>query len=146
MCGPGLVPRDGRPLGRELEIARLLRFIHRQKIQNVVWVTGDVHYAAAHHYDPERAQFKDFAPFWEFVAGPLHAATGGPAALDDTFGPEVRFNGVPSTLTTYPGPAGGLQFFGVVNIAAATRVMTVSLHNLTGSTIYSIDLEPGRVP
>ena len=31
----------------------------------------DVHYCAAHHYDPARARFTEFDPFWEFVAGPL---------------------------------------------------------------------------
>jgi alkaline phosphatase D len=133
---------DGMPLGREMEIARLLRFIRRNNIRNVVWVTADVHYAAAHRYSPEHAQFQDFTPFWEFVAGPLHAATGPPLQLDNTFGPEVRFNAVPSTLTTYPGPAAGLQFFGTAKIAGATGIMTVSLHNLAGARIYSIDLEP----
>ncbi|WP_425388824.1 alkaline phosphatase D family protein [Corynebacterium lactis] len=37
---------------------------------NVVWLTADVHYTAAYHYSPERAQFTDFAPFWEFVSAP----------------------------------------------------------------------------
>jgi phosphodiesterase/alkaline phosphatase D-like protein len=107
-----------------------------------VWLTADVHYTAAHHYDPGRARFQDFDPFWEFVSGvgvggvlerhrhlpgppgdrdvaeeleprggrqdpgrarfqdfdpfwefvsgPLHAGTGEPNALDDTFGPQVR--------------------------------------------------------
>jgi alkaline phosphatase D len=135
---------NGQPKGRELEAADLLRFIRQRQIRNVVWVTADVHYAAAHRYDPERAQFKDFLPFWEFVAGPIHAATGPPAPLDDTFGPEVRFNGVPADLTSYPGPWGGLQFFGLVRISAATRIMTVRLVNLAGETIYSTDLEPAR--
>jgi alkaline phosphatase D len=135
---------DGPPLGRELEIADLLRFIRRNKIQNVVWLTADVHYAAAHHYDPARAVFKNFNPFWEFVAGPLHAATCPPSALDNTFGPEVRFNGVPATLTSYPGPSAGLQFFGTVNISAATSVMSVRLHKLNGEVIYTVDLEPER--
>jgi alkaline phosphatase D len=134
--------RGGPPMGRELEVADLLGFIRQRQIRNIVWVTADVHYSAAHHYDPERAQFKDFLPFWEFVAGPIHAGTGGPAALDDTFGPEVRFMGVPPKLTSFPGPAGGLQFFGMVRINAATGVMTVRLHNLAGETIYSTDLEP----
>jgi alkaline phosphatase D len=149
----GLIVRDGEnfeafangggpPLGRELELADLLRFVKQRQIRNVVWVTADVHYCAAHHYDPERAQFKDFLPFWEFVAGPIHAGTGAPAALDDTFGPDVRFNGVPPTIKALPGPWGGLQFFGMVRIDAATRVMTVRLHNLAGDTIYSTDLEP----
>jgi len=34
-------------------------------VANVVWVTADVHYAAAHRYDPNHAVFQDFSPFWE---------------------------------------------------------------------------------
>jgi alkaline phosphatase D len=135
---------NGPPRGRELEIADLLRFIRDRAIRNVIWVTADVHYAAAHRYDPDRAVFKDFSPFWEFVAGPIHANTGALAALDDTFGPDVRFTGVSPGLAAYPGPAGGLQFFGTVRISAVTRMMTVQLHNLAGDTIYSTDLEPVR--
>jgi len=54
---------------RELEVAGVLRFIRDRRIRNVVWITADVHYAAAHHYSPERARFTEFDPFWEFVAG-----------------------------------------------------------------------------
>jgi alkaline phosphatase D len=68
----------GVPLGRELEIADLLRDLKRNRVRNVVWITGDVHYCAAHHYHPTRAKFTDFDPFWEFVAGPLNAGTFGP--------------------------------------------------------------------
>jgi alkaline phosphatase D len=136
---------DGPPLGREHEIAELLQFIRRHRIRNVVWVTADVHYAAAHRYDPERAQFKNFDPFYEFVAGPLHAGTGLPCTLDNTFGPRVLYNSS-AALTTAFGPASGLQFFGMVKIAASTGVMTVSLHNLTGDKVYSIDLEPQPRP
>ena len=67
---------DGPPRGRELEIADLLRFIKASHINNTVWLTADVHYAAAHFYSPDKAQFQDFMPFWEFVAGPLHAGNG----------------------------------------------------------------------
>jgi alkaline phosphatase D len=133
---------DGPPLGREHEVADLLRFIRERKIQNVIWVTGDVHYAAAHHYHPDRAQFKDFNPFWEFVAGPLHAGTFGPNTLDNTFGPEVRFSSVPAGMTPNQPPSAGLQFFGLVRIAAKTNLMTVELRNLAGETIYSVELVP----
>jgi alkaline phosphatase D len=44
-------------------------------VVNTVWLTADVHYAAAHYYNPDKAQFGEFDPFWEFVAGPLHAGT-----------------------------------------------------------------------
>ena len=47
-----------------------LRFIRDNGIENVVWLTADVHYTAAHYYDPNQAQFQEFAPFWEFVSGP----------------------------------------------------------------------------
>ena len=151
----GLVVRDGAsfyeaiangdggaPLGRELELADLLRFIRDSGIRNVVWVTGDVHYCAAHHYDPARAAFTDFAPFWEFVAGPLHAGTFGPNTLDATFGPEVRFNGVPPGMKGNRPPGDGLQFFGTLTIDGKTRALTAKLHDLSGTVLYSEELAP----
>lgn len=138
----GIANGDGPPLGREFEIADLLRFIRQQQIQNIIWVTGDVHYAAAHHYHPDRGRFKDFAPFWEFVAGPLHAGTFGPNPLDNTFGPEVRFSSVPPGMAPNRPPSDGLQFFGLVRIEGKTSVMTVELKNLAGETIYKVEMEP----
>jgi alkaline phosphatase D len=132
----------GAPLGRELEFADLLKFIRDRRIRNVVWITADVHYCAAHHYDPSRAAFTEFSPFWEFVAGPLHAGTFGPGTLDRTFGPEVRFTGIPKGMKGNRPPSDGLQFFGMMRVNARTRQMTVSLRNLAGDTLYSIDLNP----
>lgn len=96
--------RRRRPY-RELEIADLLRFVQRAEVRNTVWLTADVHYCAAHHYSPERAAFKDFAPFWEFVAGPLNAGSFGPNALDGTFGPQVMFQKAPLVQNSSPSPA-----------------------------------------
>ena len=130
----------GPPLGRELEIASLLRTLKDRRVRNVVFLTGDVHYAAAHHYDPARARFREFLPFWEFVAGPLHAGTFGPNPLDPTFGPEVRFLGIPAGMKPNRPPSEGLQFFGLVTVEAKTRAMTVQLRNLAGETIYKVEL------
>ena len=150
----GLVVRDGTlfeavanddpgaPLGRELEVADLLRFIRAQSIRNVLWITGDVHYCAAHHYDPSRAVFTDFSPFWEFVAGPLNAGTFGPATLDKTFGPEVRFVGIPPGMKGNRPPSDGFQFFGTLRIDARRRALTARLHDLSGKTIFSVELAP----
>jgi alkaline phosphatase D len=135
---------DGPPLGREHELVRLFRFIQRRNIRNIVWLTADIHYAAAHHYDPARARFAEFLPFWEFVAGPMHAATGAPLVLDDTFGPEVRFVGVPAEPLPINGPYSGLQFFGTVGIDGASAAMTVRLHNLAGETLHEVELTPWR--
>ena len=132
----------GAPLGRELEIAGLLQHLKRQRVRNVLWVTADVHYCAAHHYDPSRARFAEFDPFWEFVAGPLHAGTFGPGELDDTFGPEVRFVGIPAGMKPNRPPSTGLQFFGTLKVAGRGRVMTVRLHDLSGKAIFNLELPP----
>ena len=68
---------DGPPRGRELEIADILRFIKTAGVANTVWLTADVHYAAAHYYNPDKAQFQDFEPFWEFVSGRCMPARSG---------------------------------------------------------------------
>jgi alkaline phosphatase D len=136
----------GPPLGRELEIAGFLKALKDRRVANVVFVTGDVHYAAAHHYDPARARFGDFRPFWEFVAGPIHAGTFGPAVLDPTFGPEVRFLGIPPGMKPNRPPTEGLQFFGLLRIDAKTRVLTAELRNLAGDKLYSVDLPPESRP
>ncbi len=132
----------GKPLGRELEIAGLLSFIKHAGVKNTVWLTADVHYAAAHHYNPDKAKFQDFAPFWEFVSGPIHAGTFGPNDLDDTFGPELKFVKAPPEGKANLAPSEGYQFFGHVNISADTRVMTVTLRDTDDNALWSIDLDP----
>lgn len=129
---------DGSPLGREMELAGLLSFIKRERIRNTVWITGDVHYAAAHHYAPDRAAFTDFDPFWEFVAGPMHAGTFGPNVLDGTFGPEVRFSAVAPTPNR--PPSDGLQFFGTLDIDPRTQALTAALHDLAGQRLWEVEI------
>ena len=131
---------SGPPLGRELEVAELLRFLRSERVKNVVWITGDVHYAAAHHYQPEQARFTDFDPFWEFVAGPLHAGTFGPAPLDPTFGPTLRFQGIPEGMKPNRPPSEGLQFFGTLDIDHRTGALTSRLHDVAGRVLYSVEL------
>jgi alkaline phosphatase D len=133
---------DGPPLGRELEMANLLAFVKRHEIRNTVWITGDVHYAAAHRYDPGRAVFTDFEPFWEFVAGPLHAGTFGPSALDPTFGPDVRFQSSQPGMPQNRPPSDGQQFFGTLRVDARSQRLTAALWNLAGDRIFSVDLDP----
>jgi alkaline phosphatase D len=132
----------GAPLGRELELADLLRDLQRNRVANVVWITADVHYCAAHHYDPSRAAFTAFDPFWEFVAGPLNAGTFGPSVLDKTFGPDVKFVGIPPGMKPNRPPSDGLQFFGLLRANAKTRALTVELRDLAGKTLYQVELPP----
>jgi alkaline phosphatase D len=133
---------DGAPLGRELEMARLLREIKRAGIRNVVWLTADVHYTAAHYFDPAKAKFSDFSPFWEFVSGPLNAGSFGPNKTDATFGMQVVYQKAPQEQNT--APTAGLQFFGQVDIDAKSKAMTVTLKDLTGASLYAKTLAPQR--
>jgi alkaline phosphatase D len=134
---------NGMPLGRELEMADLLGFMQREKIRNTVWLTADVHYTAAHWYDPSAAKFQDFDPFWEFVSGPIHAGTLGPGELDQTFGPQLKYVKAP---TAEQGqnlpPSAGLQFFGQVEIDGTTRQMKVTLRDVADQALWSVTIDP----
>ncbi|MFE4838104.1 alkaline phosphatase D family protein [Arthrobacter sp. NPDC056691] len=132
----------GAPLGKELEIARVLSAFKRNRVKNVVWLTADVHYTAAHHYSPERAVFQDFDPFWEFVGGPINAGSFGPNQMDATFGPEVVF----SRAGAYAGESprsGESQYFGHVDLGE-DDVFSVTLRNANGAVIFRKDLNPER--
>jgi alkaline phosphatase D len=133
---------DGAPLGRELEFAEVLAHAHRNGVTGIVMLTADVHYAAAHHYSPDRAPGRDFTPFWEFVAGPLNAGGFGPNALDGTFGPEARFVAAPPRQVA--SPLEGSQFFGEVRIDGGSERMTVSLRDLDGRVLHRVELDPDR--
>ncbi|MHA5052974.1 alkaline phosphatase D family protein [Streptomyces sp. SD15] len=133
----------GAPLGRELQIAELLRYIKHRRITGTVWLTADVHYTSAQHYQPSRAAFTDFEPFWEFVSGPLNAGAFPANTLDGTFGPERVFVKAPTASNV--SPAGGYQFFGEVDIDGDNGELTVRLREQDGSVLFTQVLQPGRV-
>jgi alkaline phosphatase D len=143
VCSDAVAQGDGPPRGREHEIAGLLAFIRHAGVRNTVWLTADQHYTAAYYYDPNRAVFQDFEPFWEFISGPLHAGTWPPGRLDNTFGPQARYvNGCRAGQQENLAPCYGLQFFGHVAIDGATEVMTVTLKDVENRDLWSVDIEP----
>lgn len=111
-------------------------------MKNTVCPTADVHYTAAHYYNPDKAAFQDFEPLWEFVSSPLHAGTFGPNDLDMTFGPVLKYIRVCDARQANLSPAAGLQFFGHVAIKADTHVMTVTLRDVADNALWLVDLEP----
>src|ERR1700709_384939 len=132
---------DGPPRGRELEIADILRFSKTSGVVNTVWLTADVHYAAAHYYNPDKAQFQEFEPFWEFVSWPLHAGTFGPNELDHTLRPEVKLIQAPGPDKQNAPPSAGMQFFGHVQIEGTSGQMTVTFHDRTATAPWSTTLD-----
>ena len=136
---------DGPVQGREGEIADLLAFLKHAGVRNTVWITADMHYTAAHYYDPNKAVFQNFDPFWEFISGPLHAGTWPPGELDNTFGPRVVYQkGCSQEQGDNLAPCFGLQFFGQVAIDGATEVMTVTLKDVEDRNLWATTIEPAR--
>lgn len=127
----------GAPLGRERELADVLIALKARGVKNVVWVTADVHYAAAHFFDPARAGL-DYTPFWEFVAGPIHAGTFGPNDLDPSLGAELEFIWAPPPGTGNLAPWDGLQTFGTLDVEP--DVLTVGLWGIDGKQRFSVAL------
>ncbi|NMO57243.1 alkaline phosphatase [Actinoplanes sp. TBRC 11911] len=128
---------NGAPKGRELEFAQVLQSAHRHGVTGIVFLTADVHYTAAQHYDPARASIQDFTPFWEFVSGPAHAGAFGPNALDGTFGPRTAFVHAPPVANA--SPAEGYQHFGEVEISSSGE-LTVYLRDRDGNSLWSTTL------
>jgi alkaline phosphatase D len=62
---------DGTGFERERQV--MVDCILGQKVKNVVFLAGDVHYVQANAYDPNGDGIADFH---EFIAGPLSAASG----------------------------------------------------------------------
>jgi alkaline phosphatase D len=130
----------GDPLGRERELADILATIKSRGIENTVWLVADVHYAAAHHFHPDRAVFTDFNPFWQFIAGPFHTRARRPHRLDRTFGPRAAFASTPEDLRGNHAPSAGYLYYGFGRIDGRTGALSVSLHDLAGTTLFRVEL------
>jgi alkaline phosphatase D len=133
----------GMPSGREREIADILSFIKAHGIRNVVWITADVHYAAAHRFHPDRAGARDFTPFWEFVAGPFHTRAYRPGPIDPTFGAE-RLYASTTGVTGNPPPSAGWCNFGHLHIDGKSGALTVSFRDVNGATMWKRTVESER--
>lgn len=100
-----------------------LQFIVSQilvrQVSNVVWLSGDVHFAQANVYDPNKDGVPDFH---EFIAGPLSAATrSAPNPLPDL-----------NPTTLYSG--GGFTNFGVIQ--GDQHALTVQFKDVTGTVRF----------
>ena len=133
---------DGPVLGREFEIADILSLYQtpRDRAMSCGSLLTCI-IARPITTIRRRRSIKEFDPFWEFVSGPLNAGSFGPNALDNTFGPQVIFQKFPPAANF--SPFAGLQFFGQVDIDGRSGVMTVTLKDLNGASVFSQKLPPG---
>ena len=114
-------------------------FHSTENIRNVVWVTGDVHYAAAHHYHPDRAQFKAFILFGSSSPGRFmqerSVQTLETRSVQSFGSARARRNAAKSTAKRGP------SVLWVRPNRCPDYVMTVELRNLAGETLYTVDLD-----
>jgi alkaline phosphatase D len=79
--------------GFERELTDLLTYIDDQNIENIVFITTDVHFPAFIRYDKDFNGDDDNVTFHELVSGPLSAIRGGSPfpVLDKTFNPTLLY-------------------------------------------------------
>lgn len=79
--------------GFERELTDLLTYIDDQNIENIVFITTDVHFPAFIRYDKDFNGDDDNVTFHELVSGPLSAIRGGSPfpVLDKTFSPTLLY-------------------------------------------------------
>lgn len=126
--------------GFEHELIDILRFMQRHSIANNVWISTDIHFAAAFRHTP----FRDAPAFhaYEVDTGPLNAGVFAKRDFDSTLGTKLLFR------HPQPGisPQGFQQAkswfnFGVLHIDAA-GALQIEIINTNGDRLYELTLRP----
>lgn len=120
--------------GPELELQQILLCIHNEKIPNVVFISGDVHFPFCITYDP----FESGQPLvYEIGSTPLHALCLPPPEK----GPDKSF--IPTQLYAQ-GNFADQSFlnFGHVEIDGDTGNFVFNIRNVRGESMYELNLTP----
>lgn len=118
---PGNDGWAGGPDGTGFEHERqvIVDTILGKRLQNVVFLAGDIHWAQANAYDPDRDGVVDFH---EFVAGPLSANPGRVTEAEGSLNPTRLFN------------ESGYHNFGLVRVTKT--LFEVVIIDQTGATRF----------
>ena len=127
--------------GFEHELVDILRFMQQRGINNNIWLTTDVHFAAAFRYTP----FADTPAFQprEYIAGPLSALLFPNRLFDTTLKPEQLFFYGAEKFTDIKNYEAAKPWFnyGTVAIDEAGN-LTVEIHKVDGTVVYEETLRP----
>ena len=134
---------DGPPERREHEIADLLSFIKRAGVRNTVWLTADMHYTAAHYYDPNRAIFRTSSRSGNSSPARFTPAPGAPASSTTRSGRKrcSRRAAAPSR-AKISRLVSDCSSSAVSISTARSEVMTVTLKDVGNHDLWSVDIEP----
>jgi alkaline phosphatase D len=70
------------------ELSMIVQTVLAKNVRNLVWLAADVHYAQVNRYDLDQDGETDF---YEFICGPLAAASGLPVPLDPSLHPTTLY-------------------------------------------------------
>ncbi len=128
--------------GYAAERKEILDFLRDSEVRNVVFLTGDLH--ANVIVDVRQSVFTDPTPrAKEFIAGPVSEDTLF-AELVALLGSEEAANGFIGLLTSLTAPdciEPNAFAYGLVDVDAATKQLTVTLKDANGAAICSFTLE-----
>jgi alkaline phosphatase D len=126
--------------GYEYELIGLLEFARSEGIKNLLFITTDVHFAAAFRYRPS-AVAPDYMVH-ELVSGPLNAGLGFETAYDTTLGTErLFFHALKERRALTWEQAARYRTFGTVAVTAH-GVLEAGIENELGERLYSLRLAP----
>lgn len=127
--------------GFEQELIEILRFMQQRGINNNIWLTTDVHFAAAFRYTPF-AEAPSFQPR-EYIAGPLSALLFPNRIFDKTLGTEQVFVYGAEKFTDIRSYEAAKPWFnyGTVAVDEAGN-LTVAIHKVDGTVVYQETLRP----
>jgi alkaline phosphatase D len=143
---PAANGRDGwanfdQPTGFEHELTGVLRAAQSAGVDELVWVTTDVHFAEAFRYTPF-ADDPDFVVH-EIATGPMNSGIFPNRAVDPSLNPETLAFYGPDTaesVTTWDQAKAWFNF-GTLEVDA-DGTLTAAIVNTAGSAVFEISLEP----
>ena len=130
----------GGETGFEYELGELLEFLREEEIDNVVFITTDIHYATGFAYRPFPAT-PDFLVH-EFIVGPMSAGPTFRETVDETFNPRLLY-----LFGKKSGDIDGYEAFmkimnyGEIDIGA-DGVLQMQVLDGFGDTIYTGEFRP----
>jgi len=131
---------QGTDGGFERELISILEQLQHAGVRNLLWLTTDVHFAAAFRYAPF-ADAPDFR-FYEFVAGPLNAGLFPNPVVDRTLGPERLLYYAPADADDVTTLADARRWFnfGLLDIET-DGTLTTRVVNGLGEEVFRLTLE-----
>lgn len=129
------------PSGFARELAGILRTFAERRVRNLVFLTTDVHFAAAFRYVPfpDRPNFE----LYELVTGPMNAGLFPNPAFDTSLGATRLFYfgpASPDAVKTFEGAKRWFNF-GLLEFDAEGG-LRLEVRDTGGATVYALDLSP----